>query len=157
MKSEKIVIKSNSLEETQQIAIEFSKKLKSGDIVIFNGDLGVGKTEFVKAICTQWAVEQTISSPSFSIINQYETFCNNAIRTIFHIDLYRIKNQKELIDIGFQELIYNSDAIFFIEWEENSFGIINKFDYRITIKICDENETSRIIEMEANECTQSAC
>jgi len=147
MKSEKTVIKSNSLEETHRIAIEFSKKLKSGNIVIFNGDLGVGKTEFVKAICTHWNVEQTISSPSFSIINQYETFCNDTVRTIFHIDLYRIKNQKELIDIGFQELIYNSEAVFFIEWEENSFGIINKFDYKITINICNENNNSRIIEI----------
>jgi len=148
MKSEKTVIKSNSLEETQQIAIEFSKRLKAGNIIIFNGDLGVGKTEFVKAICKQWEVEQTTSSPSFSIINQYETFCNAGIRTIFHIDLYRIKNQKELVDIGFQELIDNSESVSFIEWSENSFGIINKFDYRITIRICDENENRRLIEIE---------
>jgi len=141
-------IKSNSLEETGQIAIEFSKQLKNGDIVVFNGDLGVGKTEFVKAICQQWNVEQAISSPTFSIINQYETFHSSEIRTIFHIDLYRIKNQKELIDIGFQELLYNSDAVFFIEWEENSFGIVAQFDYKITINICDENENSREIEIE---------
>ena len=148
MKSVKTLIKSNSLEETHRIAIEFSKGLRSGDIVIFNGDLGVGKTEFVKAICSHWQVEQTISSPSFSIINQYETSYCAGIRTIFHIDLYRIKNHKELIDIGFQELLYTSEAIFFIEWSENSFGIIDKFTHKITIDINPENETSRTIEFE---------
>lgn len=144
----KKIYTSNSLDDTKKIAIEFAKQLKIGDKIIFNGDLGVGKTEFVKAICLAFGVTETITSPSFTIINQYECRLLNKDINIFHIDLYRITKQSELIDMGFQEIMHTPDSIFFIEWAENSFGSITKFNYKITIDANFINENVRTIKIE---------
>ena len=101
----------NSLSETQNIATQFAKQIKTGTIIVLSGDLGVGKTEFVKTICTELGVNDVITSPSFTLINQYESDFAN----IFHIDLYRIVRQDELFDMGFYELFDTSNSIFFIE------------------------------------------
>jgi tRNA threonylcarbamoyladenosine biosynthesis protein TsaE len=141
---------SNSLEDTKKIANEFAAKLKIGDIVIFNGDLGVGKTEFIKSICQFLNVEQAITSPSFTIINQYESFYFNRPANILHIDLYRIKSKMELIELGFQEIIFDKNSLKFIEWAENSHEMINFFNYKITINPHPESETRRTILIEEN-------
>ena len=103
--------KSKSVADTQMIAKEFAKRLSSGDVVLFSGDLGTGKTEFIKTICDYLGVVDDVCSPSYTIINQYES----SIGTIFHIDLYRIKNSQEIIELGFLELFETPCSIFFIE------------------------------------------
>ena len=134
---------SNSLDDTYNIASIFFNNLKTGDVVTLQGDLGVGKTEFVRAICNLLGTDAVITSPTFTLINQYES---KFLQHIYHIDLYRIKNRNELLNMGFQELFDDKDSIFFIEWSENSFGLIPNIDYKISIKH-NNNETSRIIEI----------
>jgi tRNA threonylcarbamoyladenosine biosynthesis protein TsaE len=136
------VFYSNSLNDTYNIASDFSKKLKQGDIIVLEGDLGVGKTEFIRAICNFMEVESLVTSPTFTLVNQYES----ELFHIFHIDLYRINTQNELLNMGFQELFDNEDSIFFIEWWENSFDLIPVINYKISIKH-NNTETSRIIEI----------
>ena len=133
---------STSLDDTYNIASVFFKELKPGDIVVLEGDLGVGKTEFVRAVCNRFGINDVITSPTFTLINQYDSEFAN----IYHIDLYRIKTTNELLGLGFQELFENKKSIFFIEWAENSFDLIPKIDYKISIKHND-NETSRVIEI----------
>ncbi|MDR0927386.1 MAG: tRNA (adenosine(37)-N6)-threonylcarbamoyltransferase complex ATPase subunit type 1 TsaE [Ignavibacteria bacterium] len=139
-------ITSFSLSDTQQIALNFANALSIGDVVVFNGDLGVGKTEFIRAICEAMDVSQVVTSPTFTIINQYEgVFRNNDI-TIFHIDLYRINKADELLELGFSELFDTPNALFFIEWAENAFGMLPEYQHKVTITP-RENETERIIEI----------
>ena len=82
-------------------------------IILFNGDMGAGKTTLIKAVCNYLGVQDTISSPTFSLVNEYEG--SDAI--IYHFDFYRIKDQDEAYAIGFEEYEYNGDYLF-IEWGE---------------------------------------
>ena len=103
-----------SLADIEIAAEEFIHFLKDRTVVAFHGNLGAGKTTFIKAICKQLGVKENVSSPTFSIINQYTT-ANN--KSIFHIDLYRIKNNEEAVSAGVEECIYSGDLCF-IEWPE---------------------------------------
>ncbi|MCS7000551.1 MAG: tRNA (adenosine(37)-N6)-threonylcarbamoyltransferase complex ATPase subunit type 1 TsaE [Bacteroidota bacterium] len=133
MKTE--VYSSSSEEETQSIAEQFARRLRSGDIVTISGDLGVGKTEFVRGICRFFEVEDIVTSPTFSIINVYRgTLTTGEPVQIIHIDLYRLKNMKELSSIGLLEWLQLPDAIKVIEWPEKANGIIRSPHYQVTIK-----------------------
>ena len=133
---------SNFLDDTYNAAFDFFKELKVGNVVVLEGDLGVGKTEFVRAVCKNFDVDAIITSPTFTLINQYDT----AFSSIYHIDLYRIKSKNELLGLGFQELFDDKNSIFFIEWAENSFDLIPKIDYKVLIKH-NNSESSRVIEI----------
>lgn len=130
-----------SLSGTHAVAFTFAEQLKAGDIVALCGDLGAGKTEFVKAICDKLNVNEVVTSPSFTLINQYEC----PVFTIFHIDLYRISKQEELLQIGLHELLDTSNSIFFIEWPENSFNTLPYITY--TIQITHTTHQTRTIEI----------
>lgn len=105
-----------SLEELTSIAQEILSNAKS-NILAFYGEMGVGKTTLIKELCNELGVTETTSSPTFSIVNQYigKDDC-----TIYHFDCYRIKNSEEILDIGFEDYIYEGDWIF-IEWPEKIF------------------------------------
>ena len=85
---------------------------KPGDVILFDGDLGSGKTFFVKAVCKVWQTEDEPSSPSFAIIYRYR-----GPVTVNHFDLYRIKNEVELDNLGWEEYL-TKDAVTFIEWPQ---------------------------------------
>ena len=103
-----------SLNEIESVAEKFIKFLNGRKVFAFHGDLGAGKTTFIQAVCKQLGVKENVSSPTFSIINQYSTINNKAI---FHIDLYRVKDNEEAINAGVEESIYSGDMCF-IEWPE---------------------------------------
>lgn len=110
---------SRSPEETIIFGKDFAKTLEPGDIVGLFGDLGSGKTQFVKGICEYFNVKDQVNSPTFVIVNEY---CgtmekqNEAVR-INHMDLYRIKNMDELMGIGIESYA-DKDSICIIEWAE---------------------------------------
>lgn len=101
---------SNSTEETIELGRKFSRELKTNDCVILEGELGSGKTHFIKGICKGFNINTDVISPTFSIINVYKGDQN-----IFHFDFYRIKNIDELYEIGFYEYL-DSGGIVLIEW-----------------------------------------
>lgn len=103
-----------NLNEIKRVAKEFLETLNKYTVIAFHGDLGAGKTTFIKAVCQQLAVIDNISSPTFSIINQYTTSDD---KIIYHMDLYRIKSNEEAIHAGIEECIYSGNACF-IEWPE---------------------------------------
>jgi tRNA threonylcarbamoyladenosine biosynthesis protein TsaE len=80
----------------------------------FEGEMGAGKTTFIQAICKQMGVEDTVQSPTFSIVNEYITTNN---RVIYHFDCYRLKSVEEALDIGIEEYLYSGNHCF-IEWSE---------------------------------------
>lgn len=107
-------IRINGIEEYPQAAREFVKLLDKGRLFAFYGKMGSGKTTFIKSICEELGVEDTINSPTFAIVNEYEDRSQN---TIYHFDFYRIKSLEEVYNMGYEEYLYG-DAICFMEWPE---------------------------------------
>ncbi|MEJ5304363.1 MAG: tRNA (adenosine(37)-N6)-threonylcarbamoyltransferase complex ATPase subunit type 1 TsaE [Ignavibacteria bacterium] len=131
---------SNSPEETFEIAKDFSSELKPGDIVALIGNLGTGKTIFVKGICAGLNAEQNPLSPTFSIINEY-----NGKYKIYHFDFYRIKNIEELYDIGYEDY-FNDESICLIEWADMFPEILPKDTIEVKIEL-GEIENQRKISI----------
>jgi len=139
---------SRSEEDTLRIARSFAQSLKPGDIIALYGDLGAGKTEFVRGICQYFHVEELVSSPTFTIINQYVgTFPDGEEVVLYHVDLYRIKSPKELHDIGFAECVMTPDAIKMVEWSEHADQLLSLPHYAIFIDFAPDAETARIIRI----------
>lgn len=113
-------LKINSLEEINSIAAEFIKLIKDKRIFALHGAMGVGKTTFVKAICEELGVTDTINSPTFAIVNEYHTQKENVI---YHFDFYRIDDVQEAYDFGYEDYFY-SNAMCFIEWPEKINSIL---------------------------------
>lgn len=105
-----------SEDEWERVVSDCIPLLKSHNVVTLQGDLGTGKTTFVKAVCDKLGVKEAITSPTYSIIQEYLT--ENGDR-IYHIDLYRLNNYDELLEIGIYELLEEEDFYAaFIEWPE---------------------------------------
>lgn len=103
-----------SPQQTAKLASEFSQNLAAGDLVAFYGQLGSGKTFFIKALCKAFGIQDEATSPSFTIINEYEA---SGQFWIYHFDFYRIENEAELLNLGLDEFFYN-DYICLIEWAD---------------------------------------
>ena len=104
----------NGIEDYPQAAREFVALLGKGRLFAFYGKMGSGKTTFIKSICEELGVEDSINSPTFAIVNEYEDRNQN---TIYHFDFYRIKSIEEVYIMGYEEYLYG-DAICFMEWPE---------------------------------------
>ncbi len=146
---QKVKITSKSAEETIEIGYKFAKNLSQGDVVTFTGVLGAGKTEFIKGLCRYFNAEEQVSSPTFTIINNYSGFDDQSNIDIAHIDLYRVEKPEELTQIGFDDYIYNVSTIKLIEWSQKAGDRLKKIDYSVTIEIDDELINERTIEIEA--------
>lgn len=123
-----MIIKSNSLEETKSIAYNLALNSKKGDIYCLSGDLGVGKTVFAKGFAKGLKIETDITSPTFTIINIYE-----GTLPLYHFDVYRINNEHEMEDTGYEEYFYG-EGVCLVEWAEIVRGLIPKNAIWITIE-----------------------
>jgi tRNA threonylcarbamoyladenosine biosynthesis protein TsaE len=103
----------NSIEKT---ASEFLKSCNNYKVFAFSGELGAGKTTFISALCKELKVTETVTSPTFSIIQEYKSIEN---KIIYHIDLYRIKSSHEAMEAGIEDCL-NSNEICFVEWPEKA-------------------------------------
>ena len=121
------VYESTSPESTAKIAIEFAQKLSGGDVVCMYGDLGAGKTEFVRSMASALGIKDYITSPTFTIINEYKGDTD-----LYHFDVYRIADSDEMYEIGYDEYI-DGDGICVIEWAELIEDILPTQRYNITI------------------------
>jgi len=103
-----------NLNGIEAVAAEFIRLIGDRKAVAFYGEMGAGKTTFIKTVCRQAGVVNSINSPTFSIVNEYETAGGDII---YHIDLYRINNIDDIYNIGLDEIIY-SGSLCLIEWPE---------------------------------------
>jgi tRNA threonylcarbamoyladenosine biosynthesis protein TsaE len=131
---------SSSEQDTKSIAELFAAGINSGDVICLNGELGSGKTFFVKAFCEQIGIYNA-SSPSFSIVNEY-----SGKFKIFHFDFYRLKSVKELYDIGFEDYLLDENAIILIEWAELFPEILPLKRYDILFDIFEVSKRRIIIK-----------
>ena len=125
-----------SLNEIENSAKQFIAYLKDKKVVAFSGNLGAGKTTFIKELCNQLGVKENVTSPTFSIINQYTTVNNS---TIFHIDLYRVKDEEEALNAGVEESIYSGDVCF-IEWPEKLISLLPEDTVDVFMEAVNESK-----------------
>ncbi len=123
-----------TLDDTQNFAKQFAKKLKVGDVVTLTGDLGAGKTTFVKFLCKELGVDEIVSSPTFTIINEYL----GAVK-VYHMDMYRLETLKEALMTGVEDVFLCRDGIYLVEWPQVIQSILPKHRTNITIKLDGEN------------------
>ncbi len=132
---------SKSENDTINFACKLAKLLKKGDIIVLSGDLGSGKTKFTQGILKHFELEDEISSPTFTIVNEYH---KNSIN-IYHFDVYRLSDSDEFFAIGGDEYLNNGICI--IEWGEIIEDILPKDYIKITFSKDSENESYRTLEL----------
>lgn len=133
-----------SLENINDVAKEFWEVYKDKTVFAFHGQMGAGKTTFIHALCEVKAVKDTVGSPTFSIINEYEYDCEGTKRLIFHIDLYRLKNEEEALRTGVEDCLY-SGYICLVEWPEKAPGIFPENTVHVYISLMDKAARKLII------------
>ncbi len=129
-----------SEQETAEIASHFSKSIRPGNIICLIGNLGTGKTFFIKSVCREFEINN-ISSPTFAIVNQH-----TGKFSVNHFDLYRIKKAEELYDIGFEEYLSDSNSITFIEWADLFEDVIAECSYKVYFKFFGQSNRKIRIE-----------
>lgn len=126
---------SSSIQETISFGKKFAEELNAGDVVCLEGDLGAGKTHFVKGIASFFGVmEDQVSSPTFTLINEYQGDI-----PIFHFDCYRLKNEQEALEIGTEEYFYG-DGISIVEWPQKIRNLIPSEAFWISITHSGEHQ-----------------
>ncbi|MEN8191492.1 MAG: tRNA (adenosine(37)-N6)-threonylcarbamoyltransferase complex ATPase subunit type 1 TsaE [Bacteroidota bacterium] len=120
--------------ETAKLAIQFAKIIKPGDVISLVGDLGTGKTFFVKNVASEFECID-VNSPTFAIVNVY-----SGTLKVNHFDFYRIKKIEELYDLGFEDYIMDRDSITFIEWSDMYHDILPTSRYEVRIKFLSESK-----------------
>ncbi|MDO4497071.1 MAG: tRNA (adenosine(37)-N6)-threonylcarbamoyltransferase complex ATPase subunit type 1 TsaE [Bacteroidales bacterium] len=134
----KIVIP--SVEALHDAAKEFIANMGDNTVFAFRGEMGAGKTTFIKAICDVLGVEEEVNSPTFAIVNEYRSA---SAELIYHFDCYRIKELEEALDFGFEDYM-DSGALCFIEWPENVEELLP--GDVVNVKITPQEDGSRILE-----------
>ena len=136
-----------SPEETEALAMDFAESLKTGkpEFVAMYGDLGVGKTAFVRGLAKTLAPEARVKSPTFTIVNEYK----GADLPLYHFDVYRISDDDELYAMGFDDYVQRGICV--VEWSENIPDSIPSDAYKITIERACESENARKIIIEREE------
>lgn len=124
-----------SLKELASISSEIISSA-TNKTLLFYGQMGVGKTTLIKEICKQLEVIDTISSPTFSLVNEYQTKKN---KKVFHFDFYRITNEEEALDMGIEDYLYNNDWCL-IEWPENIENLLPLDAVQIHLSILDDEQ-----------------
>jgi tRNA threonylcarbamoyladenosine biosynthesis protein TsaE len=127
-----------SLENIREIATRFWKNAGDTKVFAFHGAMGSGKTTFIHALCDIKGTRDTVGSPTFSIINEYGYSENNGDRRIFHLDLYRLKDEEEAIQAGVEDCLYSGD-ICLVEWPEKAPGIFPDDTSHIFIEVIDSH------------------
>ena len=139
-----VVYRSVSLEGLKEVAKAVAGKMGEVSVWLFEGDLGAGKTTLIKAIGDQLGVLDVMSSPSFSIVNEYETGAGQ----MFHFDFYRIRSEREAVDIGVEEY-FDSGSPCLIEWPDKIPSLIPPVHGVVRIEI--DNESHRTIAISVHD------
>ena len=142
-----MIIQIKDLADIRKAAREFVGNMGSSKVFAFYGEMGAGKTTFIKAVCEELGVEDVITSPTFAIVNEYTCSPGRAggSTQVFHFDFYRIKKLEEVYDMGYEEYFY-SGAFCFIEWPELIEELLPDDAVRVTVS--EASDGSREVRSE---------
>lgn len=134
-------IEIDSLSELERVAEEILSLIGERRVVLLRGGMGAGKTTLVSRIAAQLGAEDTVTSPTFALVNQYE----GREGTIYHFDFYRINRVEEVFDFGYEEYFYSGELCF-VEWPEMVEGLLPEDAMEVRITVGDDDK--RIFEIE---------
>lgn len=140
---ENYIYNSKSEKDTKKLAIKMASMLKKGDLIVLCGELGSGKTKFTEGFLTYFGLENEISSPTFTIVNEYKKDDIN----IYHFDVYRLEDSSEFYAIGGDE--YFENGICLIEWGELIEDALPNEYIKIDFSRDDSNENERILNIQS--------
>ena len=130
-----------TLPQIKSTVAQFLNAANNHNVIALHGEMGAGKTTFVHALCDELGVENAVSSPTFSIINEYTTAKG---KTIYHLDLYRLKSVQEAIDAGVEDCFYSGNLCL-VEWPEIAPSIFPDNTLHTYIEIAGNNERRLVI------------
>jgi tRNA threonylcarbamoyladenosine biosynthesis protein TsaE len=136
-----------ALTDLARVATEIAKHVNQYKVWLFHGEMGAGKTTLIKEVCHAIGVDDNMSSPTFSIVNEYESKDHEKV---FHFDFYRIKNEAEAIDIGTEEYFYSNHPCF-IEWAEKIPSLIPLTHAEVSIQVEDEIHRTIVLSVHDGE------
>lgn len=128
-------IKIDSLDKIDDAAKDFIRAMGDNTVFAFRGEMGAGKTTFIKAICENLGVSDTINSPTFAIVNEYRS---DSGELIYHFDFYRINKIEEAYDFGYEDYFF-SGSLCFIEWPEKIESLLPNDTVNVTITVLEDN------------------
>ncbi|MEX2380080.1 MAG: tRNA (adenosine(37)-N6)-threonylcarbamoyltransferase complex ATPase subunit type 1 TsaE [Vicingaceae bacterium] len=134
-------LRSKQLEDLPEVAQEIVELTKSNKVLTFSGSMGAGKTTLITAICKILGVEDAISSPTYSLVNEY---LDADGQSIYHFDFYRIEDEEEALDMGVEEYFYSGNLCL-IEWPEKIEGLLPENCLQIKINL---EKSERIFNLE---------
>lgn len=135
-----MTIETHSVEETLKAAEQLAAQLNAGDVILYTGEMGAGKTHFTKGIARYFGIEQSVSSPTFALVNEY----HGEKMSVFHFDLFRIDSFDDLYAIGFFDYL-DRGGILAVEWSENIPALAEELESVWTVDIQKIGEESRKI------------
>ena len=130
----------NSASETRELGVRLAEQLKAGDVILMDGELGAGKSELARGVAKGLGVQETVTSPSFTILNVYES----GRVPLYHFDWYRLESAEEIYELGMDEYL-GGDGAALVEWPDRCPDAIPEDFLRIRIEATGEN-TRRITE-----------
>ena len=125
-----------SEQELPKVAEQLLTAFGNHNVILFYGEMGVGKTTLIKQLCKQLGVEEATTSPTFSIVNEYLA---NTGKSVYHFDFYRIEEEAEVFDLGYEDYFY-SDSYCFIEWPEKIPNLLPEDTVTLKIELGENNE-----------------
>ena len=134
-----MTVTTHSPEETEALGVRLAERLAGGEVIAFTGDLGAGKTAFTRGIARGLKIDDRVTSPTFTIVNEYE----GGRLPLFHFDLYRLGSSEELYDIGWEDYLARN-GVCAVEWSEIAEDALEGDVIRVDIRSGAE-ETARII------------
>lgn len=135
-----MTIETHSVDETLKAAEQLAAQLSAGDVILYTGEMGAGKTHFTKGIARYFGIEQGVSSPTFALVNEY----HGEKMSVFHFDLFRIDSFDDLYAIGFFDYL-DRGGILAVEWSENTPALAEELESVWTVDIQKIGEESRKI------------
>jgi tRNA threonylcarbamoyladenosine biosynthesis protein TsaE len=134
-----------TIEQINQVAAAFWRAIDSKTVIAFHGNMGAGKTTLIHALCKAKGVRGVTGSPTFSIINEYLFEEGGSTKKIYHIDLYRLKDEEEAIQAGVEDCLY-SNHICLVEWPEKAPKLFPADTVHVFIEAIDSDRRRLIIE-----------
>lgn len=124
-----------SVQETEQLASNFAKELRRGDVIAFTGGMGAGKTAFVRGLAKGLGVTGEVSSPTYAIVNEYR-----GDPALYHFDMYRVESSEDLFTTGYYDYLDEGESILAVEWSENITDSLPEQTVFVNITPLSENE-----------------